>query len=79
MASAPKLARKDPEATDAGLFRCAQCGSLFDTRGELCYHAESNNHPEYSDQEELDQAAGAGMIGEYDQLDGPSYREEKRH
>ncbi len=79
MSSARKPIRKDPAATDTGLFRCAECGALFSSLDELSEHLESTNHGDPSDQQELDQAAGEGMTGEYDQLDGPRYQEEKRH
>jgi hypothetical protein len=82
MASAPRWAQKDPAATDTGLFRCGRCGSLFDSQDELRKHEKSAKHQKNFDQQELDQAAGEGMIGdqgEYDQLDGTRYPEVKKH
>jgi hypothetical protein len=79
MSSAPKQVRKDPAATDTGLFRCTECGTLFSTEDELREHEETFDHHNDSDQQELDDASNEDMTGEYDQLDGTRYPDEKRH
>jgi len=79
MSSAPKQIRKDPAATETGLFRCTECGTLFNSEEELREHEESLGHHDKTDQRELDEAANEGMTGDYDQLDGTKYPDEKRH
>jgi hypothetical protein len=83
MSSTPKPAleqiRRDPAATDTGLFRCSECGTLFSSEDELREHEAAYGHPENSDQQEMDGAANEGMIGDYDQLDGTKYPDSRRH
>jgi hypothetical protein len=80
MASAPRPVRNEAtEAeTETGLFRCVQCGAIFNTEAELRDHEEATNHRVATDEEDLDRAAGEGLGGDFDQIDGPRYDEHKK-
>jgi hypothetical protein len=76
MASASRPVRND--AAKTGLFRCTQCDAIFNTEEELRDHEELKHHKQSTDEQDRDRAAGEGLNGEFDQIDGPRYGSEKQ-
>jgi hypothetical protein len=75
MASAPRPVRND--AAKTGLFRCTHCDAIFNTEEELREHEVTNHDQTDNDRQDQDRAAGEGLNGEFDQIDGPRYGQEK--